>query len=317
MLTSYRGSQHYAGTRASRLECNPKSTTEVTIHRTEIMIPRNANQAIAHMLRRLARRTKDFVKYLQWRCVKNAHESVYFYTFHKCASSLFGSYALKKFKGLRHVDYEDQIYHGKKREKFVFEEKGFIYGPLRLSVPPGWGQYSKFTESVSRKSFVSDKIAIFMVRDPRDIIVSAYYSFGYTHGFSPVQQFREQQKRYRARLQNLSVDDYALDIAPWTLAYFDRLDKLSNVCERSVVLKFEDMIDNWSLFAERLTKYCSIEERVLTDLYRRSRPQEKEDFSSHRRSGRPGAFRNQLKKETIVSLNNTLKEVLKRFRYKM
>src|SRR5438132_10534005 len=114
-------------------------------------------------------------------------ESVYFYTLHKCASGLFSDYVLKNVRRLRLIDYEDRFYKGEP-VCVTFKEKGFIYGPIRVSNGPQSTIYSKLVEPASRTDFVRDKIAIFLIRDPRDILVSSYYSFGYTHEFSTVKE---------------------------------------------------------------------------------------------------------------------------------
>jgi len=61
---------------------------------------------------------------------------VYFYTPHKCASGLFSDYLLKNVKGLRLVDYSDHFYNGVPVDDPTFEERGFVYGPIRLSTGP-------------------------------------------------------------------------------------------------------------------------------------------------------------------------------------
>jgi hypothetical protein len=39
-------------------------------------------------------------------------ESVFFYTFHKCASSLFARFVLPNVRGLRHENYAARIFRG-------------------------------------------------------------------------------------------------------------------------------------------------------------------------------------------------------------
>ncbi len=56
----------------------------------------------------------NFENYSKRHYGMNSYESVYFYTFHKCASSLFSNYVLRNIKGLVHVDYAVQISSGKK-----------------------------------------------------------------------------------------------------------------------------------------------------------------------------------------------------------
>jgi hypothetical protein len=253
--------------------------------------------------------------YVEWYGGKSSRESVYFYTFHKCASSLFGGYVLKNVQGLRHVDYASRIYSGEKIDKIVFEENGFVYGPIRLSASPRSPVYKKLVEPACDVDFIRSKIAIFLVRDPRDILVSLYYSFGYTHGLSSVDGIREIQEQSRGEIQRQTIDEYALESAHSIVGNFETLDKLSKACTRSVVLRYEDMIDRWDCFVEGLTKYLEIKPTVLTQIHQKSRPREKEDQESHRRSGKPGEFGSKLKEPTIASLNTTFQDVLGRFGY--
>jgi hypothetical protein len=75
------------------------------------------------------------------------------------------------------------------------------------------------------------------------------------------------------------------------------------------------MINEWQLFVSDLTKYINIKPAVLAQIYEKSRPREKEDKSSHRRSGQVGDFSGKLKTETIITLNGVFAAVLKRFQY--
>lgn len=253
--------------------------------------------------------------YLNFSNTGKKRNSVYFYTFHKCASTLFSSYVLKNIEGLNHIDYASQIYNGKQFDSLIFENEGFVYGPIRLSANPESPVYKKLVQPVSNSDFIQDKIAIFLVRDPRDILVSAYYSFGYTHGLSSVPEIQEEQEKTKSEIQSQTIDEYAMKSAHRILSHFETVDKLSKACNRSVILKYEDMVDNWDFFAKNLTKYIDINQTVIAQIYEKSRPMEKEDITSHRRSGKTGDFRSKLKAETIISLNTTFKAILERFQY--
>lgn len=265
------------------------------------------------------KRAVTFAAYVR-RCYFGAGlpESVYFYTFHKCASTLFSSYVLKNLKGLLHVDYAARIYQGKLSEKVLdFREKGFVYGPIRLSANPAYPTYRMLIEPLSRHEFVRDKRAIFFVRDPRDILVSAYYSFGYTHSLSDVQHIREIQEASRKKIQSRSLDEYVLEHADTQARYFATLYELSRACERGVVLRYEDLVDNFDSFIGQLCSYVAIDDEVVREIYRRSRPRKQEDASSHRRSGQIGSFRDKLKEETVALLNGRLEGTLKMFGYEV
>ena len=250
--------------------------------------------------------------------MRNIPESVYFYTFHKCASSLFSGYVLKNVKNLTHVDYAMQIYSGKMNadEKLIFEE-GCLYGPIRISADPMSPVYKRLVAPTSKHEFIQDKIAIFCVRDPRDILISSYYSFGYIHGFSPVKEIRERQETIRDRIKSQSIDEYVLESVDTQIELFETLHNLANACERCVILKYEDMINNFHLFITQLCKYVAIEENVIHEIYKRSRPQLKEDIHAHKRSGQTGGFRSKLKEQTIEALNSKLEKTLETFKYEI
>lgn len=270
---------------------------------------KKGEKMIKKLPRYLLRRVLKLGDYLKWRYRKNSYESVYFFTFHKCASTLFSGYVLKNIEGLRHLDYATQIYNGQTIDNVTFEKTGFVYGPIRLTKEHPQ-TYKVLVEPASDIDFIRNKIALFMVRDPRDILVSAYYSFGWTHQSSPVKELREKQEQRKRKIQRKTVDEYALEFAHRWLNGFKAVDKLVKGCNRCVVLRYEDMIYSWECFAKDLTKYVDIKPTVLTQIYEKSRPRENEDKSSHRRSGMVGQFRAELKGETIKSLNTTFEAVL-------
>lgn len=242
-------------------------------------------------------------------------ESVYFYTFHKCASSLFGSYILKNVEGLKHVDYATEIYSGEHDGDIVFDPSGFLYGPLRLSVDPASPVFHRLIAPASRADFVRDRQCLFLFRDPRDILVSAYYSFGFSHGFSPVAVIRAKEEQDRLRIQRLGIDRYAMDTCDFTLKYFQLALSLHAACPRASLLRYEDMIDDWPRFSAGLTRLLPLREDVLEEICRRSRPRTKDDPQAHHRSGKTGGYQSELKPETIEQLNSRLGPVLNALSY--
>lgn len=154
-----------------------------------------------------------------------------------------------------------------------------------------------------------------MVRDPRDILVSAYYSFGYSHSLSPVETIQDRQKTIREEIKNQTVDEYAIHAVYKQQENFELLHELHTICQRSVVLKYENMINNFDFFASQLTKYIHLNDNVVKQIYKKSRPKEIEEITAHRRSGQVGDFRNKLKPETIDFLNKELKSTLSIFGY--
>lgn len=243
-------------------------------------------------------------------------ESVYFYTFHKCASTLFSTYLLRHVEGLRHRDYAAEMFRrGPLKRPITFADRGYVYGPLRLSSPEDSDGYRLVISRVSDRDFVHDKICLFMVRDPRDILISSYYSTAYTHPLSPVAELREQQLRERAAVRSMTLDDYVLSQAEDRRRDFACLHDLYTACSRGVLLRYEDMVEDFDRFADGLRTHLNIKPRVLRNLERRSRPRPRPDDSQHRRSGQTGQFRDSLSPETISLVNERLGDTLELFGY--
>lgn len=266
------------------------------------------------------KRIRQWTTYTQhYRFSSNIPESVYFYTFHKCASTLFSSYVLKNINGLYHIDYSAQVFSGfrKAYRKLTFKKRGFIYGPIRvssdLSAPVG----RRVVKPTIQPEFIRDKIALFLVRDPRDILVSSYYSFGFTHSLSDAEEVREHQLAVRRSVKEKLLDEYVLSEADTQVNYFKKMYELSETCTHGTILRYEDMIHNFDEFADKLCQYVSIEDAALEGLYQRSRPKQSEDTSSHRRSGQVGGFRDKLQEGTIQAVNKKMAGILTLFGYEV
>ncbi|MCC5906181.1 MAG: sulfotransferase domain-containing protein [Balneolaceae bacterium] len=264
------------------------------------------------------KRIQHLYSYIQHRfLIRDSPESVYFYTFHKCASSFFSQYVLKNVNGLYHINYASQLYSGNRSHKkeLEFRKKGFIYGPIRISAYVQSPVAKRLVNPTTKHDFIRDKIAIFFIRDPRDILVSSYYSFGFTHGFSKVNTIKVRQEAKRKRIREMTLDEYVLDSADKQVDLFKTLYELSKTCSRGVVLRYEDMINDFDGFAEQLRQYITLEDATIREIYQKTRPREKEDVTSHRRSGKVGGFREKLEKNTILAVNKKLAEILTLFGY--
>jgi len=247
---------------------------------------------------------------------KDKTESVYFYTFHKCASSLFSLDILKHCGGLRHKDYAQEIYSKEKWDKSVsFKPYGYIYGPIRVSARPPNPVYFKLVKNAITDDFIKDKKAIFFVRDPRDVLVSLYYSVGYSHTLSPVDMISASQTKNREEAVSMTVDEYALKYANLIAEDFNAMFKLVEACPCGVLLRYEDMIDDFDPFIQALTSIVSLDADVVNRIFTSTRPKQEENILEHRRSGKVHGFSETLQADTIDKLNNMLADVLKKFNY--
>lgn len=241
-------------------------------------------------------------------------ESVYFFTLHKCASTLFSGYALKHLVGLRQVNHARRIYRGKTNH-VSFEKQGRVHGPIRLSAMRESPGYAALVAPLLIDGVMDDKIALFMIRDPRDILVSAYHSFGFTHGFSPVPIIRRLQEARRVEIRTMTLDEYVMKEVPEIKRAFGLVASLHRACPRSVILKYEDMIEDWNHFASQLTRFVAMRPRHLRRLHELSRPRPGIRAESHRRDGRAGQHVRSLLPETVARLDRELAPELAQFGY--
>jgi hypothetical protein len=242
-------------------------------------------------------------------------ESVFFYTFHKCASSLFAGFVLPRVDGLTSVNYAAQIFRGEidernARERIMFHPSGQVYGPLRLSANPTSRVRALLIDHCATEDFVRERIAVFLVRDPRDILVSAYYSFGFTHPWSPDPAIRAQQEIRRAAISAQTIDEYASANAPLLAQQFALAVRLRHACSRSVLLRYEDMIHDWPVFEAALQRHLRLAPSALMEMRARITPRQTEDTSAHQRSGATGSHARKLTPETVQVLDGIFEGAL-------
>jgi hypothetical protein len=239
--------------------------------------------------------------------------SAVFITLHKCASVFFSRQLLPHLHRRTHVDYQWLHYEDLLRGPIAIRARGHIYGPVRIleSEHPSFA----ITEEVISASMRKGLKAIFFVRDPRDILVSMYYSFKFSHPPSPRPDIREYQLRRRSRIQSLDLNAYVVHVAPLLHDKFARINALRRQAKCHVVLRYEDMIDDFAGFYSRWNAFVRIREGLRDALLAQTRPERTENLSRHKRLGRPGEFRQKLDAGAILRLNEIFSSILSDFRY--
>lgn len=248
----------------------------------------------------------------------NLNKSVYFFTLHKCASSLFAQKILPFVEGLKHVDYAKEIFSGNlipSKKTISFASIGFIYGPIRLSAPKNLFLYSDFVVPAIENCIRKKGKPLFMIRDPRDILISQYYSFGFSHGISSEPSIQSSQLEIRKQIATMSLDEYCLLNAEKTAENFWELKQLANKYPADSLFKYEHLIENPEVFIAQLKQFVPLKQKKIEEIKMLSRPRECEDIFSHKRSGKIRAYAEKLKPQTISKINQKLEKILKEFEY--
>jgi hypothetical protein len=185
--------------------------------------------------------------------------------------------------------------------KGLMDEKGFFFG-----------QQGPFEDH----SVFQDFKRVVMCRDPRDLLVSHFYSFTQAHvprNKHFVQKMKEGQE--------MGLQKYVL--LDEHVSYFKKcLEQAVLLRDQEGVLfcKYEDMMDDFASFQESCQELINGDINAtlsaeLNSMYKKPESNQSTDNTRHRRSGAWGQFRNALKPETIEKLNHEFKELLEALDY--
>jgi hypothetical protein len=162
---------------------------------------------------------------------------------------------------------------------------------------------------------------ILVVRDPRDILVSRYYSKAMSHRLPFYgSDKRDKLVRERKRAQNQSIDAFVRSASDKLLkTYNTYLEKLLTDHPDVHVTRYEDMVFDVEKWLKKLTGYIGVDppiglkNKIIEEA--ENIKKKEENKRSHVRKGSPGDYKNKLNTETIKYLNKKFKKVISFFGY--
>lgn len=180
--------------------------------------------------------------------------------------------------------------------------------------PKGYffGQQGPFVDP----SFLKDYLIVAMVRDPRDLLVSHFYSMTNAH-VPRDQTFVKRAKK--ARKQGLQAYVQEEEI----ISYFEDCLKqalLLKGVDGVLTYRYEDMMSNYTQFHEKCQQLVcgKVSESLSTELeqlYKQPVTKNKEHQGRHRRSGAWGQYKGELDADVIAKLNERFGPLLVQFGY--
>jgi len=243
----------------------------------------------------------------------SAAPSLFFFTFHKCASVFFSRCVLQRARGLVHVDHAGRMFVGQATPPEGFAPRGHLYGPLRLSAEGD--VLDRLVEPALDAVRRGDLRACLMVRDPRDMLISLFFHSRDGQPLRPELAGARKKEEERADALRLEIDEYVLKKAGRFLEAYDRAVALVSGCPATRVLRYEDMVDSWDVFQDQLQTAFDLPPECIQAIDAQSRPTPVERPGSHKRSGATGDHRHKLAPETIAVLTERFSPVLRRFGY--
>ena len=239
-------------------------------------------------------------------------QSVIFFTVHKSASVFVGTIlkTIASSVGITPIDLPAYLFsigiepyaYLKQKGNFdkIYKKNGYSYGPYREFLPyiPDLGAYK----------------IVLMLRDPRDVLVSLYYSAGYSHNIpSRKGGISEILQTMRVSASETSIDSFVLDYADVFLnryeAYCHRLLKSNHV----FFTKYEEMVFDFNIWLDKMLVFLDIDlkRNIKKEIARNAQfSTQSEDKYSHKRQVAPGDHCRKLQLETIAKLNLKFQSIL-------
>jgi len=188
----------------------------------------------------------------------------------------------------------------------VFKPKGYVYTVFGAMV--GVPELEKYK-------------VVLVVRDPRDALVSGYFSIVYSHPLPPKESdIREGFIKNRQQAQAENIDQYVLRNSEKIYdIYHDYIHRLIEKYPHVYVCKYEDMISDFETWLTQLVEYTELDiapelkQQFIREHHQKT-PQN-EDPNKHLRKGKSGDYKTKLQTETIDTLNIKFKEILNYFYY--
>ena len=253
-------------------------------------------------------------------------KSVIFWTTHKCASTFISSYlkSISSVTNLKHYDYAGHIWELGNEIKldkpfliesdcdFLYRRFGELYGPMRTPF-----------EFDTRKYLNN----IFFLRDPRDLIISKYYSIAYSHPIPSNKNTRRDFLKKRDEAKELGINDFSLkQIDEWIIPYYTKYKFMKENSNLSSVFKYEDLKKNPKKIFLELTSQMKIdvsEKLVLNLVEKFEKPftnkikNNNNNYYLHTRSGENRQFEHEFNKDFLSKINKKLEDIINYWNFKI
>jgi hypothetical protein len=199
-----------------------------------------------------------------------------------------------------------------------YADHGAVVDPaLARAFHPQGNLYSSFGGFVGGLPDLERYRKVLVVRDPRDLLVSQYFSIANSHQ-TPGAAKRAEFLQRREHAREVGIDAFVLERAPVVQAALRRYaDELLPV-PGTLVTTYEELVTDLGRWLRRTRSFLDLpaDESLVAALVAESRPApEREDINAKRRQVTPGDHRRKLAEETVAALDEQLADELATFGY--
>jgi hypothetical protein len=175
--------------------------------------------------------------------------------------------------------------------------------------------YREFPPYLRGRDIAKNK-KILLIRDPRDMLVSAYFSDAYSHVLPPTGDVRAAMETQRTYARKTDINDYCISHANLYLSEFAGYEALFPTEMR--IYRYEDVIFKKQAWLQDMLTYLGVNingRHVETIASNSDQRPERERPAEHIRQVTPGNFRKHLTTSAISRLNAVFADILSRYNY--
>lgn len=240
---------------------------------------------------------------------QEALKSAYLFSFHKSGSTLMDNMVQRYCKTLHIPTFSlfNAAFDSGVPTNEITEDTAVCFSKIGR-VYTGFRHYPIFDLDLAGVT------CILLVRDPRDMLVSMYYSVSKSH---VIPKGNLKFKKSRLEASRMTIDEFALKKANEYNRKFKKYQqKLPS--DSLTTYRYEDIIYRKKQWLEDLVKIMQLprdNNLIRTTANKFDVFPTTEDQEQHIRQVHPGNFKKKLKKETIEVLNDRLGEFLNHYNY--
>ena len=182
--------------------------------------------------------------------------------------------------------------------------------------------FRSFPAFITQNKLFNDRKKIFLIRDPRDAIVSEYFSVAYSHSLPKVSESSEDgarqdilRRRNESKFQE--IDEYVLkNSVSMNRTVMDYANFLDLNDPKLKVYRYEDVITQKRLWIKDMAQFLDLDlpESLLEILLQRHDVIPNQETSNQFiRKALPGDHKDKLKPETIKKINLVFNDILNKF----
>lgn len=182
-----------------------------------------------------------------------------------------------------------------------FDFPGCLYGPHRNP---------KF---LTKLEHIEQRKVLVMLRDPRDVLTSLYFSNAFSHAAPGNPNRQEEFQSRRDRTRSLPIDEFVLSESKEWVGRYEQFCHFLKLYPNCALLRYESMIGDFPAWLRQVFRYWGLPlaPEILTKFEQRSDFKvDKENIHSHKRQVAAGDHRRKLGSATVAELTEQFEEVL-------